>query len=438
MSGERQGLAGLILAQGAEIDGVPLEERESRFEEVGDRLAAAGVRPGDPVVLRGLQGRDLLLAAVAAWRLDAVPVPLPVSVSPGDSSAPRDACHVRPDLQVAPRTSDAPAFDLTGTAVLHLSSGTTGRPKLVKRGVGSLVVEAEGYRVGLSLVPGDRVAVPIPLAHSLGWGVAVSALVNGSSVEVTPLAGIGSLSRRIDSGAVSVLAATPPLARLLVDAPRRGERGLRAAIAGAGRVPEELDRVFRERFGVSLLRGYGSSETGGTFCGTDGIGRPLPGVEVLRPDTGETGELVLRLAAPVQGYLGGGEQSTHEWWTGDVVRRERDGVVRFVERTRGPLRLNGRFVDVSELDAALRSVPGVDDVHFLAVPRNPTPEIEDFFVVVAGSPGVEATLADRLERAGAPVPRLVRCERLPANTLGKPDRDAMIDLVRKDNAGARA
>ncbi|MDQ7809143.1 class I adenylate-forming enzyme family protein [Amycolatopsis sp. A133] len=436
MTGERQELAALLLAQGTRIDGVPLEEGESRLEVVGRGLAGAGVRPGDPVVLADLRGRDLLLAAVAAWRLDAVPAPVPMSS--GGTAALAGACRVGTDLAVAPKVADAPALGLDGTAVLHLSSGSTGRPKVVKRGVGSLVVEADGYRVGLALVPEDRVAVPIPLAHSLGWGVAVSALVNGSSIEVTPLAGAGSVARRIDSGAVSVVAMTPPLARVLVATQRRGDGGLRTAVVGAGPVSGELADAFRTRFGVSPLRGYGSSETGGTFCGTEGIGRALPGVEVARPQPGETGELVLRLAAPLQGYLDSGEPPSHEWWTGDVVRREPGGTVRFVERIRGPLRLNGRFVDVSAMDVDLRSQPGVDDVHFLVVPRQSAPEIEDFFVVVAGSEVAEAALTDRVElvAAGLPVPRLVRCDRLPSTAIGKPDRDAMIALVRKDDAVA--
>ncbi|HEY3465626.1 MAG TPA: class I adenylate-forming enzyme family protein [Amycolatopsis sp.] len=437
MTGERQELAALLLAQGAGIDGVPLVEGESRLEAVGRGLAGAGVRPGDPVVLAGLRGRDLLLAAVAAWRLDAVPAPVPTTS--GAPAALEGACRVGADLAVAPKQAGAPVPDLSGTAVLHLSSGSAGRPKVVRREVGSLVVEAEGYRVGLALTPEDRVAVPIPLVHSLGWGVAMSALVNGSGVEVTPLAGAGSVARRIDSGAVSVVAMTPPLARLLVATQRRGDGGLRTAVVGAGPVSGELADAFRTRFGVSPLRGYGSSETGGTFCGTEGIGRALPGVEVLRPQAGETGELVLRLAAPVQGYLDSGEPPTHEWWTGDVVRREPGGIVRFVERIRGPLRLNGRFVDVSAMDADLRAQPGVDDVHFLAVPRRSAPESEDFFVVVAGPGAAGADLADRVElvAAGVPVPRLIRCDRLPSTAIGKPDREAMIELVRKDDAVAR-
>ncbi|MFE9855049.1 class I adenylate-forming enzyme family protein [Streptomyces sp. NPDC005780] len=431
MSSGRTELARRILSQGVRVNGETLDAAGSSFHPLVDRLVSAGVRPGDVVVLGGLAGRDLVTAAVAAWRLDAVPLPVPAAGEPA-GQATRGACRVTEGLTVVPRTGEQGELGLATTAVLHLSSGSTDRPKAARRGVASLLCEAEGYRIGLSLTPGDCVAVPVPLVHSFGWGVAMSTMLAGGDIEVTPFVRAGTLSRRLDSGEVSVLALTPPLARLLTGTRRRGEFRPRAVMAGAGRIGDELDTAFRERFGVPLLRGYGCSETGGTFFGDRGMGRPVSGVDILQPGPRARGELVLRLPAPVEGYLGDPAPPTREWRSGDIVRRGADGSVHFVQRVRGPLRLNGRFVRTDGITKSLQAVTGVRDVFLLVLPRADSPEIEDFHAVVEGNPaGTDLIAALAGNSDGSPVPRVLVCREMPRTVVGKPDRNALTDMVRK-------
>jgi acyl-coenzyme A synthetase/AMP-(fatty) acid ligase len=426
----RPELAASILARGGRIHGSPVGAPLS-----GDLVAAlfrAGVGSGDVVVLNGLRPWDLLPAAVATWRLDAIPMPLAGGSAPPDMV--RGACRVEADLTVRPRASAHRVDGLDRTAVLHTTSGSTGEPKVARRGADSVRSEADGYRSGLPLEPGDRVAVPIPPAHSFGWGVAMSALLSGCDLDLTPAARIGALARRIDAGAVTVVALTASLARLAVATRRQSApgTGLRVAMVGAGPVSDDLDEAFRARFGRPLRRGYGSTETGGTFLGDRGIGRPVPGVLVVEPPAGAHGELVLTLPVPVYGYLGSDAEPAHEWRTGDLVRHDPDGVVHVVARLRGPLRVNGRFVDVDAIDRELRATAGVNDVYVLVRPRPSMPDIEDLYAVVEiPESTVDTTvtgLAARLTDA-APVPYLVICDRLPRTPLGKPDRAAVLDLL---------
>lgn len=434
MSSGRQELVSRILSQAVRVNGELIDTAESAFETLVGRLCQAGVRAGDVVVQNGLQGRDLVIATMAVWRLDAIPMP---SSARSAVHVAGDACKITKDLSVIPGSRSCRIDGLEATAVLHTSSGTTDQPKVAKRGVQSVVLEAEGYRAGLSLVPEDCVAVPIPLVHSLGWGVAMSALINGCSIDVEPFVRVSTLVRKVDSGAVSVLALTAPLARLLVATQPQGDARLRVALVGAGHVTDELDDAFRDRFGQPLLRGYGSSETGGTFVGDRGMGRPIPGVEIVQPLPGERGELILRLAAPVEGYLNGEKRPLRQWCTGDVVQHGLDGVVYFVERTRGSLRLNGRFIDADVVAKALRAVPGVAEVFLLVIPRRDTPEIEDFYAVVEGDATEEAVVTSLTGCVSElPVPRVFRCGRMPRNMVGKPDRDAMIDMVWRGNGCA--
>ncbi|MGW2726985.1 class I adenylate-forming enzyme family protein [Streptomyces sp. NPDC001494] len=435
MSQGRQDLVTRVLAHGAHVDGERVNAGGSTFHLLCDRLEQAGVQPGNIVALRHLQGRDLVMAAMAAWQLDAVPLPLPFQESLQGGEAVQtclDACQITETLSVLPAAPEHRAIRLDTTAVLHLSSGSTGHPKIARRGVASVLQDAEGYRAGLGLVPGDRVAIPVPLGHSFGWGVTMSALLSGCDVDVTPFVRASTLARKADSGTVTVLAVTPPLARLLAETRQHGESGPRAAMAGAGPVPDDLDEAFRKRFGVPLLRGYGSTETGGTFFGDRGMGRPVPGVDIVAPPPGERGELILRSSAPVEGYFGDERAPLTQWATGDVVRHDADGCVHFEERARGPLRLNGRFIRADVTEHILRSVPGVTDVCLLVLPRGDSPETEDFHAVVEGDASAEDLLASLARSpADVPVPRVVVCERFPLTTLGKWDRGALIETIRK-------
>ncbi|MFB7076427.1 class I adenylate-forming enzyme family protein [Streptomyces sp. NPDC056308] len=422
-----------ILVHGAHVNGESIDGTGSSFHSLRDRLGQAGAGSGDIVVLSGLQGRDLVLATMAVWQLNAVPMPVPEPGPDGQDARPLfDACQVSPDLSVLPAAPGHQANRLDTTAVLHLSSGSTDRPKVVRRGVSSVLQDAEGYRTGLGLAPGDRVAVPVPLVHSFGWGIAISALLSGCDIDVTPFVRASTPARKADSGAVSVLALTPPVARLMIQTRRQGEFLPRAAMAGAGPVSDELGKAFQERFGVPLLRGYGSTETGGTFFGDQGMGRPVPGVDIVEPLPGGRGELVLRLAAPVEGYLSDDQEPRREWRTGDIVRHGTDGCMHFEQRVRGPLRLNGRFIRANITEQVLRSVPGTTDVFLLVLPRSDSPEIEDFYAVVEGSASKDDLLA-ALSKGPAqnPIPQVVVCDRLPRTTVGKRDRDALIETVRK-------
>ncbi|MFD5483432.1 class I adenylate-forming enzyme family protein [Streptomyces hawaiiensis] len=428
----RQDLVTRILAYNVQVNGERIDSAGSSFHHLCDCLDRAGVRFGDIVVLSGLQGRDLVVAAMAVWQLNAVPMPVP-EPRPGEQATQINlTCRVTGDLSVLPAAPNHRTDPLDSTAVIHMSSGSTDRPKAARRGLKSVLMDAEGYRAGLGLAPGDCVAVPVPLVHSFGWGVAVGALLSGCDIDVTPFVRAGTLAHKADSGAVSVLALTPPVARLLVGTRRQGESVPRAAMAGAGPVTDELDEAFQKRFGVPLLRGYGSTETGGTLFGDRGMGMPVPGVDIVAPLPGERGELVLRLAAPIEGYLGDDQKPLRNWHTGDVVRHGTDGCVHFEARLRGPLRLNGRFIRTDITEQVLRSVPGVTDVFLLVLPRSDSPETEDFYSVVEGTASEEDLLAALAATpAQTPVPRVVVCDRLPRTTVGKRDRGALIEMLRK-------
>lgn len=404
MPDPRSALAAEVLARGGDTaTGAPLADLVRRR---ADQLAAGGAH-GTSGRLHRIEPRpdgQELVDVLACWSLGAV-----AWLSSGGAP--------EPDPDLVPDTA----------AVLQETSGSTGTSRGVVRSADSLVVEAAGYQAGLDLRAGERVRVPVPTTHSFGCGVALAGLLAGCSIDARPMVRPRGVAGDLDGGRVDLLAVTPSAAALVARTARTGPHRPRAVLVGAGAVPDDLDSALLERFGVRAVRGYGSTETGGTFLGTDGIGRPVAGVEVLAPDLGAQGELVLRLAAPVLGYVGQDAPASTDWRTGDIVDRSPDGTVRWLRRRSGPVRLNGRFVDPAPLLAAVADVAGVEEATVVVTRRPGWTGVEDLTVVTAGATvdpdAVRRALAAHGDRDL--VVQLRALDALPRSVLGKLDRPAL-------------
>jgi acyl-CoA synthetase (AMP-forming)/AMP-acid ligase II len=432
----RQDLADLVLGSGARLGDVPMAALVPLVDTYTRRLRSAGAVADRAVAVTQEQTEDFVATVIAVWRAGAVPLLCRrfADVPLGPLGA-----HVAPGARMCPPLDLGAAAGLTSTAVLHMTSGSTGGPRVARRGCASVLNEAAGYRARLSLGPDDRVYLPVPITHSYGWGVAMGAVLAGARLDARPLVHARRAAARAEEA--SVVALTAPIAELLAATPAASPARPRIAMVGAGRVSRELDERFAARFGTRLTRNYGSTETGATFLGAAGlpegaIGTPMPGVTVLAPEPGEEGELLLRLDAPAEGYLGSTASATGRWHTGDLVRRGRDGVVTYLARLLPSARLNGRAVDVDGLCRAIREVPHVGEVIPLVLPRAAS-EIEDLYAVVQGA-GVDRSQVERRRSAfpsGTDSVRLVYCDRLPVAPSGKVDRERVLGLIETEWSG---
>ncbi|MFJ3878465.1 AMP-binding protein [Streptomyces sp. NPDC090077] len=432
MSEARRGLAEAVLSSGGRIGGVLAEETASRIARYADQYGKAGVTDGDLLVFSGLRPETLLAAVVACWYAGAA-----AWVTPREPAAlgahgasftvtPGPAEEITVDRHAA-ATVPVPS----GLGLLHETSGSTAEPKLARRSVESIRAEHVGYRRGLGLEAEDTVRIPVPPAHSFGSGVALAALLSGCRVDARPFTTASGTAQDLDRGGCTTLAVTPAVLRLLTKTRRRGDCGPRAVLVGAGPVSDELDAACAARFGVPVTRGYGSSETGGMFIGSRGLGQPIPAVAIAGPEPGTRGELVVRTATPVWGYAHEPVRDSPLWRTGDVVERDASGQVWFVGREQGAVRANGRFVDVSSIRAALAGAAGVEEVEFLVLPRAGEAEFEDLYVAVSGRPPSRESVENALH-AGAPpgvAPRLRIFPEFPRNTIGKLDRTTLTEWI---------
>jgi acyl-CoA synthetase (AMP-forming)/AMP-acid ligase II len=164
---------------------------------------------------------------------------------------------------------------------------------------------------------------------------------------------------------------------------------------GSG-VPPELHAPFEERFGFPLVEGWAMTETGSggvlmdcheprrrdTAC----VGRPTPDREmrVVKDDRSETadlepGELLVRRAGenPKRGffdlYLKDPEATASAWqdgWfhTGDLVKRDAEGYIYFVDRKKNVIRRSGENISAVEVELALARHPLIKTAAVCAVP----------------------------------------------------------------------
>ncbi len=300
----------------------------------------------------------------------------------------------------APLAGSAPG-ELTECALLY-TSGTTGRPKgciLPNR----YFLHAGGWyaRIGglAELRPGqERMITPLPLVHmnAMAYSAMAMVLTGGCLIPLDrfhPKTWWDSV-RASRATVLHYLGVMPAILMKAEPAPDDRQPAIRFGF-GAG-VDRKLHRPFEERFGFPLLEAWAMTETGAgaviianrepRHIGSSCFGREENDVQVrivtdegADAPVGEQGELLVRHAGddPRYGFFAGylkDPAATDEAWeggwfhTGDIVRREADGALRFVDRKKNVIRRSGENISAVEVESVLMQHPMVKAVAVAAVP----------------------------------------------------------------------
>ncbi|MGJ7493220.1 ATP-dependent acyl-CoA ligase [Variovorax sp. ZT4R33] len=290
-------------------------------------------------------------------------------------------CEAYPELGDAV----APAAVQPGEALAILyTSGTTGPAK----GVVCPHAQYHGWGANtariLGLGPDDVLATTLPLFHINALNTFAQASLAGGEVVFLPrfsASGFWPAMQACNATVVYLLGAMVPI--LLAQPAGEGERAHRVRTGLGPGVPASASAAFRERTGVKLLEGYGSTETNFVIATrpdserTGVMGWLQPGFEARVADAfdaplpdGEAGELLLRADAPfafATGYFNLPDKTVEAWrnlWfhTGDRVVREADGAFRFIDRLKDAIRRRGENISSYEVEQVLQGHPAVATV----------------------------------------------------------------------------
>jgi cyclohexanecarboxylate-CoA ligase len=413
------------------------------------RLAAAGVAPGDVVVMLGRHSIEAAVALLAGLHRGAVIAPLPpmfnatqlsalsrqtrakAIVSFGGDREIATCAQVTGEvdalLTIRPETldeligEDAPdertARDADDVTVLIHSSGTTSEPKGIVHSSNTLRYATEGLCRRWRLTGEDTFLV----VSEFGF---VGGLVFGY-FPVLLTGGTGVLMSRWDPEEALRLVEERRCTYVLL-MPTHGADALRAAqatdrdlssmrvLAAPGLTPERR-LAMREAFGVPPLADYGLSEVPGhtahelhepepKMVATEG--RPYDGTEIriLAPDdvalpAGEVGAVAVNGPSRFLGFLGNDDltRASFTSWggyrTGDVGYLDDDGHLVYVGRSKDVIRRGGVTVVPAEIEPVLLRHPAIHEASVVPLPDDRLGERACAALIL--EPGAEApTLGD--------------------------------------------
>jgi cyclohexanecarboxylate-CoA ligase len=349
---------------------------------------------------------------------------------------------------------------------LLYTSGTTGEPKGVMHTSRTLLTTMLPSIRHLQLREGEPILSATPLAHQLGFILAVIVpIVLGSPIVMQDVWNANVALERIRKHGVTFgMGATPFLADLIDAAAKEGDAGsLRTFLSAGAPIPRLLVTRAREEIGVKVLSAYGMTENllvsaarpddpEQKVSETDGA--PSLGLELRVVDTegsslpsGQSGRLQTRGTSTFVGYLKRPElyNVNGDGWfdTGDLARLDADGYITITGRWKDVIIRGGENVPVVEIENVLYRHPAVRQVAIVAMPDARLGERACAFVVAREATSLAfAEMQEFLQKAGVArsywPERLELVDALPMTATGKIQkfvlRERAKDLVEMQEA----
>jgi mycobactin salicyl-AMP ligase len=356
-----------------------------------------------------------------------------------------------PGQRPTPHTSDPGA-----PALLLVSGGTTGLPKLIPRTHDDYVYNATASAKVCELTGDDVYLAALPVAHNFPLacpGLLGAMTVGATTVFTTdpsPESGFGAIARH----GVTVTALVPALANLWAQATDWEPvtpTSLRLLQVGGAKLEVDDARRIRETLTSGLQQVFGMAE--GLLCYTrpgdppelteKTQGRPLSADDELRivdeagrpVPAGAEGELLVRGPYTINGYFGAASDNARcfdadgFYRSGDLVRRRADGHLQVTGRVKDVIHRGGETVTAADLEEHLRAHPAISSAAAVALPDPYLGEKICAAVVFVGRPVTLTELNDYLDQRGVAIHArpdvLAEMSSLPTTPIGKFDKKAI-------------
>ena len=332
-----------------------------------------------------------LAAAVKA----ALPPGAPLLSVGGAVAATEDFAACRGEARALPPVP-TPAPDDPG--FIFYTSGTTGLPKgaLVPHRAAEPRVLWIATQSGIRHGGHNRALAFMPMSHCIGfYGIVLVTWAMDGTVYLQSQFNPADAVKRIEANKITYLFAVPTLLHAMTQAPNykpEAMQSLRLVNFGGGTMPPELfDQMQAKWPGCTLRHIYGTTET---MCSgynpephRDALATLGPGyytvTRVVRlgggPEDevpeGEEGELIAEAGVDTVflGYLNRPDATAEKirggwYFTGDVVKRERDGMWTLAGRVDDMIRSGGENIHPEEIEEALKTHPGLAESSAIALP----------------------------------------------------------------------
>ena len=450
----------------------PSGELEGEYARHGARVTIAWSKSLEKLTFLGRGhttfSMDLTTALPTASRL-ALKLPIKAAREKRDQlSSPRPGwarSWTRAMRSATPWQSSCPSA-MDDVALLIHTGGTTGVPKAAALTHANLMANVEE---SIAWVPvlheGAEVFYCIlPLFHAFGFTIGfLAGLRMGATIAMFPkfdTALVLAAQRRLPC---TFFLGVPPMYERLLAAAESTNVDLSSihfSLSGAMPLSASLADQWEQATGGLMIEGYGMTESSPILLGSPlassrargALGIPFPStqVKIVDPENpsrevpeGEVGELIARGPQVFSGYWNQDDETaevfTQDGWlrTGDLVQ-VRDGFIYMADRRKEMINSSGFNVYPSQVEEAVRSMPGVLDVAAVGVPAGESGE--DVVAAVVLEAGASVTLTDlrkwaEKSLAHYALPRqIVVMTELPRSQLGK----VMRKKVREQIMGAQA
>jgi len=304
-------------------------------------------------------------------------------------------------LNNACRSKDKSRHDRTGSIpdVILYTSGTTAKPKGVMLDESQFSSNSRDTLTHIPISSDDRVIVALPLFHSFGNIMALMVFMAGGTLILLKQFAPKSILQSIEKHKATILPLVPTIYSFLVDLSARNDydvSSLKHCISGGAALPRALLEKVEETLNVSVIEGYGLTETspviavntfkGGSFPGS--VGPIVPNLEVkIIDETGkeklseEVGEILVRGKTVMQGYWNLPKETaktiTSDGWlkTGDLGHLDKKNFL-FISagRKKDLIIRAGENVSPLAIENALMNHPAIAEVAAIGVADKRTGE----------------------------------------------------------------
>jgi amino acid adenylation domain-containing protein/FkbH-like protein len=458
---------------------------DRRSGRLAHRLRAHGVGPDTIAGVLLDRSFEMVVSVLAVLKAGGAYLPL----DPGNprerlaffvaDAAPRVVVTVREHADLLPAGSRTVLLDASGEesatplavrvdpdhlAYVIYTSGSTGRPKAAMNTHRALVNRLQEMQEAYGLEARDRVLQKTAFSFDVAVWEILWPLIAGAAVVMARPEGHrdpGYLAGLIAREGITTLHFVPSMLRAFLEtAGVEGCSCLRRVYVGGEELTADLaERASALFAGARIYNFYGPAEAAievtawehrrGEAGPRVPIGRPIANVRIHLLDreghlvpVGVPGELYAGGAGVGRGYLGKPDLTAERfvpdpfapdpgaclYRTGDLARHRADGAIEFLGRIDHQVKIRGVRIELQEIEAMLKRIPGVTAAAVLAREHQGERRLAGYVVPRAGETLAAADLR-RILRETLPEPMVpavfVFLEAMPLNPNGKLDRKAL-------------